>query len=432
MQLESPLLPILCLLASSLATAFNTALHKFGKLHAKKAFTRSPNLFFFQRFLHFLFPKREWEGLIYSLVTCKQILQITYATTGFLFLLDSPLFSQTLTGALFIFIVLLLFFSLALDFLMNLIASRQSLFFLKATSPLISPLLLITAPITLLIQKGVQKNHDLEGSKHSSSRIRDRIIEILDEVELSTQLDSNDQKLILSVATFKEKMVREIMVPRVDVFSLPVETTIQDAATRFLSERYSRIPVYKETVDHITGVLLYKDLLNSYIEALNKKDPEQALSCSLEGLLKPVLYTPETKKISQLLQEFRNKQLHLAIVVDEYGGTEGIITIEDILEELVGEIADEHDQNEELLFTSLPTGGWIVDAKMGIIDIEEELGIKIPPSPEYDTIGGFVFHRAGSIPSKGWRMHYATFDLEVLSSDERSIEKILIKPRSSD
>jgi putative hemolysin len=154
-------------------------------------------------------------------------------------------------------------------------------------------------------------------------------------------------------------------------------------------------------------------------------------SKTIESLIKPVVFTPETKKISVLLQEFRNKKNHLAIVVDEYGGTEGIVTIEDILEELVGEIEDEYDIQQADLISSLASGGWIIDAKMGIIDIEEEIGIQIPPGPEYDTIGGYVFHKAGSIPTKGWKVHLDEFDLEVLSSDERSINKIKITPHKS-
>ncbi|MCB1110891.1 MAG: HlyC/CorC family transporter, partial [Chlamydiia bacterium] len=116
-------------------------------------------------------------------------------------------------------------------------------------------------------------------------------------------------------------------------------------------------------------------------------------------------------------------------VVDEYGGTEGIVTIEDILEELVGEIADEHDSiEEEQLYSPHPNGGFIVDGKMTILDIEKELSIQIPSSPEYDTIGGYVFHRAGTIPSKGWKIHNDNFDLEVLVSSERVIDQVLITP----
>ncbi len=236
----------------------------------------------------------------------------------------------------------------------------------------------------------------------------------------SHHLDPQERKLILSVANFKERDVREVMVPRIDVTCISEDTTIQEAAEIFLKERYSRLPVYQDNIDHIAGVLLYKDILSAYAHS---KKGDTTLS-----LIKPVVYTPETKKISQLLQEFRSKQIHLAIVVDEYGGTEGIITIEDILEELVGEIADEDDVDQEVLYSVLPSGGWIVDARMGILDIEKELAIQIPQSPEYDTLGGYIYHRAGAIPAKGWRLHHDDFDLEILSSDERSIEKVRIMP----
>jgi CBS domain containing-hemolysin-like protein len=200
--------------------------------------------------------------------------------------------------------------------------------------------------------------------------------------------------------------------------------TILEAAQFFAKEGYSRIPVYKESVDKIVGILLYKDILSFYIES--GADPHR----TVEHLLKPALYTPETKKIAGLLQEFRHKQNHLAIVVDEYGGTEGIVTIEDILEELVGEIEDEYDTQETKIYFPLSSGGWIVDAKIGIITLEEELNVKIPQSPEYDTIGGFIFHRTGSIPGQGWKIHLENVDLEVLTSDERSIQKVKITPVS--
>jgi CBS domain containing-hemolysin-like protein len=215
------------------------------------------------------------------------------------------------------------------------------------------------------------------------------------------------------------------MVPRVDVFSLSGETKIREAAQLFAAEGYSRIPIYKESLDDIVGVALYKDLLKCFAV------PEENLDAPIETIAKPVLYAPENKKIALLLQEFRNKQIHMAIIVDEYGGTEGIVTIEDILEELVGEIEDEYDIGEAKEFWELPGGSWVVDAKMTLIDIESQLGIKIPENPDYETIGGYVFHCAGTIPSKGWKLSHDEFDLEVLSSNERSIKKIKIIPRSS-
>jgi CBS domain containing-hemolysin-like protein len=242
------------------------------------------------------------------------------------------------------------------------------------------------------------------------------------ESELQHHLDPTDQKLISSFVNFKERVAKEIMVPRVDVFSLSDDTPIIEAAHLFATEGYSRIPLYKETLDQITGVALYKDLLKCYATGSD-------LSAPLQTIAKPVLYAPENKKVAHLLQEFRSKQIHMAIIVDEYGGTEGIVTIEDILEELVGEIEDEYDTEETKDFWELPEGGWVVDAKMTLLDIESQLGVRIPPNPEYETIGGYVFHCAGTIPSKGWRLSHDEFDLEVLTSNERSLKKIKIIPR---
>jgi CBS domain containing-hemolysin-like protein len=219
-------------------------------------------------------------------------------------------------------------------------------------------------------------------------------------------------------------VAKEIMVPRVDIFSLSGDTPIQEAARLFALEGYSRIPIYKETLDQILGVALYKDLLKCLIPNASGVN----LDAPIESIAKPVLYAPENKKIAHLLQEFRSKQIHMAIIVDEYGGTEGIVTIEDILEELVGEIEDEYDIDSKD-FWQLPEGGWVVDAKMTLIDIESRIGIQIPESPDYETIGGYIFHCAGTIPSKGWKISHDAFDLEVLSSNERSLKKIKITPR---
>ena len=133
---------------------------------------------------------------------------------------------------------------------------------------------------------------------------------------------------------FKDRIAREVMVPRVDVFSLSAETPIKEAAKLIEDEGYSRVPIYRNTVDNIVGVLMYKDILSEYMKYETKDNDSAIIDAPIEKIQKNVLYTPETQKISNLLLEFRKKQVHLAIVVDEYGGTEGIVTIEDILEEL--------------------------------------------------------------------------------------------------
>ncbi len=258
------------------------------------------------------------------------------------------------------------------------------------------------------------------------SEAKEELFEIIEEANVKTRLDTHEKKLLESVVSFKDRVVREVMVPRVNLFSLPAQTTIREAANLLLSEGYSRTPVYRGNIDTIIGILMYKDILAKYMEYAESKVKSDILDQPIETIIKSVLYTPETKKISCLLQGFRKKQVHLAIVVDEYGGTEGIVTIEDILEEIVGEIADEYDQ-EEALFSKQQDGSWVVDARMGILDIEEELGIKISQEGDYDTLGGYIFHHAGTIPAPGLVIHHDDFELEILSSNDRCIEKVRIK-----
>ena len=250
-----------------------------------------------------------------------------------------------------------------------------------------------------------------------------KILEMINESTLNHFFDTNNQKILASLITFKEKVAREIMIPRVDIFALNTTDTLKSVQKLFLAENYSRIPVYKKNLDNIIGILMYKDVLNLVL----KKD-QDILDMPIENFVKPVLYAPENKKIPQLFQELKSKQIHMAIIVNEYGGTEGIVTIEDILEELVGEIDDEYDTEEELQFKKNADGSYILDAKMSILDIEEKIGIKIPSNPEYETIGGYVFYMAGTIPLKGWALHHDEFEMEVVESKDRVIEKIRIKP----
>lgn len=411
---ESPLFAFIFLLGSSLIPGITTALLTLGKSTSESIAAEQKGL------AKLFFKKTKRKSLTFALSFTKTILVICYTLFAVMFafskLSDDPSIMEYFLAGISILAV-----SVVTDAFFRAISLLKPKSFFKFFCQIVSIYLLVIYPITLLFYRFLRLLPP-KTPRDSSLRIKDKILEILHDSEFAPYLDPNDQKLVLSVVSFKERIAREVMVPRIDMFTLPAETTIEEAAKLFLEEEYSRIPVWKENMDNIIGTLYYKDLLNIYLNANDK------LNRPIENLLKPIVYSPETKKISQLLQEFRVKKTHLAIVVDEYGGTEGIVTIEDILEELVGEIADETDHDEKALFTPLPSGGWIIDAKMTIIDIEEELSIDIPQSPEYDTVGGFVFHKAGTIPSKGWKLHQDTFDLEVLSSTDKAIEKIRIIP----
>lgn len=429
---------IFFLIGSSTLTAVSTSLQRKGKLQAEEVIKQERSPFFFRYFLNFFFGKQKWEGLLFSLSFTEHLLRIVYVLTAFFFLIQQEFFHKALglssSGYAFdallvpVMTLVIIASSLIADFLFSLYGQLKPNTAFRFLAGLCSCFLLLCIPLTapfFRMMKHFLPKAEKEKAASPTFKIRDKVYELLQETELGAYLDSTEQKFILSVVSFKERIAREVMVPRINIFSMAEDTPIHEAAQNFLTEGYSRIPVYQDSVDKIIGVLLYKDVLKVYIE---QSDSPHRLNTPIGKLVKPVLYTPETKKISHLLQEFRSKQIHLAIVVDEWGGTEGIVTIEDILEELVGEIADEYDIGQQTQFTVLPGGGWIVDAKMSIIDIQEELGVKIPDSPEYDTIGGYIFHRAGAIPSKGWKMHHDEFDLEVLSSSERAVKKIKITP----
>ena len=435
MILHSFLIPIFFLLGMMSLTGLIRSIQLLGRIHLTKEFKKRPRHYFFFSLIQHLFPKRKWENLLYLFSLTKFFLCMLYTTTFFYFLLlilspQKNLFEVTLTP-IFVSLVIVVAIGLFIEFFIRFIIHWNPLFALRLSTWISTFFLLLFSPITCLLLKlhllFTAKSID-QIKKVKQIEIKNKMLEIVHESELSALLDPIDRRLITSIASFRERIVREIMVPRINIFSLSVDQTLHEAAQKFISEGFSRIPVYQNTVDHIVGVLLYKDVMAYYFRSIDKKETSP-IETPLKKLVKPILYTPETKKISKLLQEMRAKQIHLVIVVDEYGGTEGVVTIEDILEEIVGEIADEYDVlEEEKLYCPHAKGGWIVDAKMSILDLEKELGIKIEQSPEYDTLGGFVFHRAGTIPSKGWKMHLDHFDLEILESNERTIEKIILTP----
>lgn len=393
---------------------------KLGRYRTRELLNSSKiSTFLLEKLMRTLFPQKTWDQFFLLLLYSWQIVNIVFGIyfTNLFF----DVYFTDLNLNLIIKGLITVTLSTFLNFCLQLISAHYPKNLLRTSLPLSFFLLTIFSPIIGIILKilesiSPQNALDTTTSPPSKKKLK----ELIKESELQIHLDSIDQKLINSFIHFKERVAKEIMVPRVDLFSLSAETTIKDASILFFKEGYSRIPIYHDTLDNIVGVVLYKDLLKYFLNT------PPALEKTLDSIAKPVLYTPENKKVSQLLQEFRTKQIHMAIVVDEYGGTEGIVTIEDILEELVGEIEDEYDIDEEHVFVKTADGGYIIDAKMTLLDIAEQIGIHIPTHPEYETLGGYVYHCAGTIPSKGWSISHDEFYLEVLSSNERAIKKIKI------
>lgn len=421
--LSSLLFLIIFLIGATLLTAFNVAILKLGKFQTKEILKSS--IYLWKNFL----VKEKWEKFYFLISVTKHILYLLYAISAFLFLtIAFPTIEIYHRKYIFLIGLSIILFFMIIDFTIRLIAQFCTKSILKVIAPITSLYILffffLTFPF-LLLSQWIIKKFNKESPIKKSFIIKEKVLDMIKDSELSTVLSVSDQNNIAAFITFKEKVAREIMIPRVDVFALDANTTIKEACLELSKENYSRIPVFEEDLDNIVGVLMYKDLLKIYSKS---EENMKLLNAPIKTLVKPIIYAPENKKISKLLQEFKNKKIHLAIIVNEYGGTEGIVTIEDILEEVVGEIKDEYDIEEEKQFSKLPSGSLVIDAKMSIIDLEEQLKIKIPSSPEYETIGGYIFHIAGTIPSKGWKIHLEDYEIEVLVSTERSIEKIRITP----
>jgi magnesium and cobalt exporter, CNNM family len=362
------------------------------------------------RFYRSILPATGVDRLFFSVSCAKHTIRFLFIVTATLYLVQWPLF---LIGLFFLSL-------LVADFLPRALGTRFSEASLRLTPPITTLFLLLSLPITypiLLLTGRHLASLYVEEVGAPVGEVKEKIMEMIEEAQAETQLDATEKELLEGFASFHDRIVREVMIPRVDVEALPHNATLQEAVDLFDHERYSRIPVYRNTIDSITGLLLYKDVMRAYLASEDHSQP-------IDTLTIPVLYVPETSRLSSLLQEFRAKQSHFAVVVDEYGGTEGIVTMEDCLEELVGEIEDETDEEEPELFTVDPTGGWIVDARMPIHDIEEQFDIKIPQEGDYDTIGGYAFHRAGEIPTKGLQIHSDEFDLEILEVTERNVVSV--------
>ena len=426
-------IPLLCLIGAAIIAGVTISLEKLGPIRSKQLMRRHKKSAFLHRWLSKLHRHFEWDDFFFILNATRSILLLDYAMSESFYLITEvfpqDVITETPIPILLLTILITLAIALVADVIIRIFSNHWPKAILRITLFPTSFLSILFVPLTsplLVLSKSLFKSKEPTEGETPRKVAQAKILDLIQDTEFASYLDPVQRRLLSRVVAFQERIVREIMVPRVDVIALSSKATVHEAAAAFAAEQYSRIPVYQDTVDQICGVLLYKDLLSVY--TANHKD--DALSQTIESLVKPIIYAPETKKISKLLQEFRKKQSHLAIVVDEYGGTEGIVSIEDILEELVGEIEDEHDIDEEELATQ-DGNAWVLDARMSIHDIEKETGITIPPSPEYDTIGGYVFHRAGTIPAAGWRMHHEHFELEVLSSTDRAIEKVRILPAAS-
>ncbi len=284
---------------------------------------------------------------------------------------------------------------------------------IKALSGLFYPLV----RLLIMVSNGVIRMFGGKTIKEGPFVTEGDIKALVSAAEEQDVIEEEEKKLIHSIFDFGDTLVREVMIPRTDMVMLEDGANLEEALEVIMRTGFSRIPVYHRDFDHITGVLYAKDLLPYLKRGESDVKPRD--------LLREAYFVPETKRVSELLTELRTLTIHMAIVLDEYGGTSGLVTIEDLLEEIVGEIFDEYDSAMEL-YESLGDGRYIFDARIPIDDINELLGTCLP-AHQWDTLGGLIYNLMGKIPKQGESVTFEGMRLTAQKVVGRRIYKVLLE-----
>jgi putative hemolysin len=290
---------------------------------------------------------------------------------------------------------------------------------LRVAPPLAFFAVIFKYPVKLLT---LASNMFLMPFKDSTTFMESRISEeefklILEEGKKSGVIDKTEHELIESIFEFTDTTAKEVMIPRPDVVALNINTPREEIVKIGLEEGYSRMPVYKDTIDNIIGVVYTKDLLG----LLEYRD-----IIILQDIIRPAYLIPETKKISQLMRELQQKNQHMAVVIDEFGGTEGLVTMEDILEEIVGEIHDEYDEVLKDVESSAD-GSFLVNARISVRDFNERFLTSVPEADEYDTLSGFLNKLAGRIPDLNEELKMESLSFTIVKKSQRRIRQVKVK-----
>ena len=283
--------------------------------------------------------------------------------------------------------------------------------FLLATIGLFRPLAAVVSFVDDLVRRLADAPRDDE---EGESRHEQELLDAVSEGERVGAVDGEEKEMIRSIMDLRDTDVAEIMTPRTDIQSVDKNASLADVKELISRAGHSRIPVYEDTIDNVLGILYAKDLLHE----------SSAQTFDTTKAMRQAHFIPEAKNLRDLLNEFRTQKVHMAIVLDEYGGTAGLVTIEDILEELVGEIVDEYDADEPEPITRIDEHTIDVDARVRIDEINEQLEIDLPEDDDYETIGGFVFARLGKIPDIGDQCEHENIAIKVVDAEPRRINRL--------
>ncbi len=328
-------------------------------------------------------------------------------------------FSQGL-GVLIEVVVVTLIILIFSEITPKILAVRNARRFALRVAPLIDLFYIAIYPVSTLLEQFTNYFRRFFRIRSDGSFLSEDEIKALIELgEEKGTIHSEEKMMIDSIFEFGETTVREIMVPRIDMVCIEINSSIKDLVRLIREKGHSRIPVYEGRIDNIRGIIHAKDL----IPILDKP----AKDIKLRDLARPAYFVPESKKIDDLLREFQKQKVHMAIVVDEYGGTAGLVTLEDIIEEIVGEIQDEYDK-EQPLYRTIGPDTYLVDGRMTIEELNEILPEPIPvdEDEDFETLGGLIYHITERIPHNHERISYMNYDFVVEDVDRQRIKKVKV------
>lgn len=306
-------------------------------------------------------------------------------------------------------------------FIATLNPERTLLFLLPIVRPFFPIMAFIADPFQRLFDRSRRKDHHLTETGDVEEETDDSgdLQALIDVGEAEGILEEEEGELIHSIIEFGDTRVSEVMTPRPDIVAVPVSATGREARDIILESKYSRLPVYSDQMDNVEGIIYVRDLLQCWAEGHEDEN--------IRSLVRPVYFIPETKPVADLLEEMQKAHVQLAMVIDEYGGVCGLVTVEDILEEIVGEIEDEDIAGEELEeIVQAPDGAYIVSGSTEIGKVERIFDMEIE-ADDFTTIAGLVINEQGKVPDVGERLNIRGLEVEVLDADERRINRLRVK-----
>jgi CBS domain containing-hemolysin-like protein len=287
---------------------------------------------------------------------------------------------------------------------------------LRATAWLVPPARSLLFPLVHPLHRLLERSRS-EQTDDDDDDDEEEVAAYIEVGEREGILEAAEGKMMRGIVDLDETKVREIMTPRTDIVALPLSATVAEAREAVLGAGHSRLPVYRETIDHVVGVVHARDLLRAWKEG-GSQEPVAAY-------LREPMFVPELLSAAELLSEMRMKT-HMALVVDEYGGVAGLVTLEDLLEEIVGDIRDEHDE-EEASLRQEPDGSWTIDAGAHVDELSELFGLAFDQR-DFDTVGGLVVSRLGRVPAEGDKLRVDGVEIEVVRADRRRIRQVRVRP----